>query len=85
MNSAAVTKRIDQAPRASTAVSGNRSSRSTLVGAYYVLTILAGAFLLFFHGRLAFAADVIASAVYLAVTALFWASALKDERQRRLR
>ncbi len=46
--------------------------RARFVASYYLLTILTGAFLLFFHGRLAFAADVIASVCYLAVTALFY-------------
>ena len=46
--------------------------RARFVASYYLLTILTGAFLLFFHGRLAFAADLIASVCYLAVTALFY-------------
>ena len=46
--------------------------RARFVVSYYLLTILTGAFLLFFHGRLAFAADLIASVCYLAVTALFY-------------
>lgn len=39
---------------------------------YYLLTIVTGSLLLFFHGRLAFAADLTASVFYLAVTALFY-------------
>jgi len=46
--------------------------RARFVVSYYLLTILTGSFLLFFHGRLAFAADLIASVCYLAVTALFY-------------
>jgi hypothetical protein len=42
------------------------------VAMYYVLTILTGAFLLVFHGRSAFATDLIASACYLGVTAVFY-------------
>ena len=46
--------------------------RARFVVFYYLLTILTGALLLFSHGRLAFAADLIASLCYLAVTALFY-------------
>jgi len=46
--------------------------RARFVVSYYLLTILTGSFLLFFHGRLAFAADLVASVCYLAVTALFY-------------
>jgi hypothetical protein len=46
--------------------------KARFVFSYYLLTILTGAFLLFFHGRLAFVADLIASVCYLAVTALFY-------------
>jgi hypothetical protein len=46
--------------------------KARFVVSYYLLTILTGAFLLFFHGRLAFAADLIASVCYLTVTALFY-------------
>jgi len=46
--------------------------RARFVVFYYLLTMLTGSFLLFFHGRLAFAADLIASLCYLAVTAVFY-------------
>jgi hypothetical protein len=46
--------------------------KASFVVSYYFLTILTGAFLLFFHGRLAFTADLSASVCYLAVTALFY-------------
>ncbi len=46
--------------------------KARFVVSYYFLTILTGAFLLFFHGRLAFTADLSASVCYLAVTALFY-------------
>jgi hypothetical protein len=42
--------------------------RSQFVGGYYLLTIVLGAFVLLFHGRLAFAADLIASVLYIAST-----------------
>ena len=46
--------------------------KARFVVSYYLITILTGAFLLLFHGRLAFAADLIASLCYLGVTALFY-------------
>ena len=51
---------------------GSPHDHAAFVGFYYLLTILTGAFVLFFRGRLAFAADLIASAFYIAVTALFY-------------
>lgn len=49
-----------------------------LVGAYYLLTILAGVSVIFFHGRLAFAADLIATVVYIGITKLFYALSKKS-------
>lgn len=46
--------------------------RSRFVALYYLLTILMGAFILFFHGRVALTADIIATICYLALTALFY-------------
>jgi len=46
--------------------------RAKFVIAYYLLTILTGVFVLSFHGRLAFAADLIATVFYIAMTALFY-------------
>lgn len=80
MSTAAMTKRIAEAPRRS--MGSEKSSRSRFIGAYYVITILTGAVLLFFHGRLAFAADLIASAFYLVITAVFWMTHSHDERPR---
>lgn len=48
------------------------SPTGRLVSVYYVVTIALGAFVLFFHGRLAFAADLIVVVSYLAVTAFFY-------------
>lgn len=45
---------------------------SKFVGLYYLLTILTGAFVLFFHGRFAFAADLLAGIFYLVVTAFLY-------------
>ena len=52
---------------------------SKFIGAYYLLTISTGAFVLFFHGRLAFAVDLIVGVSYLAVTALLYAAAQKSK------
>jgi hypothetical protein len=46
--------------------------KAKLIGAYYLLTILVGAFVLFFHGKLALTADLIATAFYIAITILFY-------------
>jgi len=46
--------------------------RARFVALYYLLTILLGGFVLFFHGRVALTADVIATVFYLALTALFY-------------
>ena len=63
MSTGEVTKRIPQAsPRVD----------SKFIGAYYLLTILTGAFVLLFHGRLAFAVDLLVGAFYLATTAFFY-------------
>jgi hypothetical protein len=43
-----------------------------IVGAYYLLTMLAGVLVIFFHGRLVFAADLIATVVYIGITKLFY-------------
>ena len=45
---------------------------SRIIGAYYLLTILTGAFVLVFHGRLAFAADLLIGVFYLVVTAFLY-------------
>lgn len=46
--------------------------RARLVGLYYLLTIFTGSFVLFFHGRLAFLADLMAIAFFLAFTVFFY-------------
>jgi hypothetical protein len=48
--------------------------RGKFVAVYYLLTIMTGAFILFFHGRLAFAADVLVAIFYLLVTAVLYAA-----------
>jgi hypothetical protein len=47
-------------------------TRTKYVGIYYLLTIFTGAFVLSFHGRLAFAADFVVSAFYITLTAFFY-------------
>jgi hypothetical protein len=58
-------------------------SRVEFVGMYYVLTILMGAFVLLCHGRMAFAADAIATVFYVAVTALFYELSRSGNRKAR--
>ena len=55
----------------SSAQSGERL-KTTFVLSYYLFTILTGIAILFVHGRLAFAADLLAAASYLAVTILLY-------------
>jgi hypothetical protein len=45
---------------------------SKFIGAYYLLTISTGAFVLFFHGRRALEVDLVIGVLYLAVTALLY-------------
>ena len=46
--------------------------KTTFVLSYYLLTILTGIVILFVHGRLAFATDLLAAASYLAMTILLY-------------
>lgn len=68
MPTAGIMKRIAESPP---------PHRDRIVSGYYLLTMLAGALVLFFHGRLAFAADLTATIVYVAVTILFYALSKK--------
>jgi hypothetical protein len=43
-----------------------------ITAAFYLLTILLGGLVLLVHGKLALAIDLIATACYIAVTALFY-------------
>ena len=63
MSTAHITKRI---PESSPHV------HTRFVAAYYLLTIMTGAFLLFFDGKLAFAADLAVAVFYLMVTAFLY-------------
>ena len=68
MPTAGIIKRIAESPL---------RHHDRIVGAYYLLTILAGVLVLFFRGRLAFAVDLIATIFYIAISVLFWASSKK--------
>ncbi len=46
--------------------------RARITTAFYLLTILMGGLVLFVHGRSALLVDLIATACYIAVTALFY-------------
>jgi DMSO reductase anchor subunit len=46
--------------------------RAGITAAFYLLTMLMGGLVLFVHGRLALAVDLIATVCYAAVTALFY-------------
>ncbi|HWJ48530.1 MAG TPA: hypothetical protein VNS62_12810 [Candidatus Udaeobacter sp.] len=77
MSTAQITKRIAQsAPRVG----------SRFIGIYYLLTIVTGAFVLSFHGRLAFVVDLVVTVGYLAMTAFLYglsASANNSSRSAR--
>ena len=60
MSTSEITKRITE---------GSPHHMTRIVALYYVLTIVTGTFVLFFHGRSAFAADFVAIVFYLALTA----------------
>jgi hypothetical protein len=45
---------------------------SRFVGAYYLLTILTGSFVLFFHSRSAVTADLIAGGIYFVLTLVLY-------------
>ena len=48
--------------------------RAKFVAVYYLLAVMTGAFILLFHGRLAFATDVLVAIFYLLVTAALYAA-----------
>ncbi len=77
MSTAQITKRIaESTPRVG----------SRFIGIYYLLTILTGAFVLSFHGRLAFVVDLVVAIGYLAMTALLYGlSASANNGQRNTR
>ena len=52
-----------------------------LVGAYYLITILTGVFVLFFQSRSALAADLIAGGFYLVITGALYSVSKLAKRQ----
>ncbi len=56
---------------------------SRIIGAYYLLTVLTGAFLLLFQGRLAFAVDLLLGIFYLVVTAFLYGVSASANKSRR--
>ncbi len=46
--------------------------KARITGVFYLVTILTGGVVLFVHGRLGLVFDLIATACYIAVTALFY-------------
>ena len=72
MSTAEITKQIaESSPRA----------KARTVAVYYLLAILTGAFVLFFRGKSAFAADLVATAFFATVTTLFYMFS-KSQKQR---
>lgn len=63
MSTAALTKQISK---------GKPRVGPRIIAAYYLITILTGAFVLVFHGRLAFAVDLMVGTFYLVVTAFLY-------------
>lgn len=59
--------------------------RARFVGAYYVFTVATGAFILLFHGRMAFLADLLVAVVYLAVTAFLYGWSASGNREKSTR
>jgi hypothetical protein len=49
-------------------------SKARIAGVFYLVSILMGGGVLFVHGRLGLVVDLIATACYIAVTALFYDS-----------
>jgi hypothetical protein len=71
MSTFEITKQLAEKPARST---------SKFVAAYYLLTIVTGAFLLFFDGRLAFAVDLFVGVFYLVVTAFLYGVSASDDK-----
>lgn len=64
---------------------GRSQLRARFVGTYYLLTIATGSFILFFHGRMAFAADLLVAIAYLAITAFLYGWSASNTRNRSAR
>ena len=55
--------------------------RARFVGAYYLLTLASGTFILFFHGRMALVADLLVAISYLAITAFLYGRSATENRR----
>jgi hypothetical protein len=74
MSTVQITKRMTEAsPRI----------RSGFIAVYYLLTILTGAFVLWFHGRLAVLVDLGVGTFYLVVTVFLYAQSASANRSER--
>jgi hypothetical protein len=72
MSAAVMMKRISEAsPRL----------RASITPVFYLLTILMGGLVLFVHGRLALVVDLVATACYIVVTALFYDLSRSGQRR----
>ena len=54
--------------------------KGRFVGVYYLLTVATGAFILVFHGRLAFLVDLLVGISYLAITAFLYGWSLSAKQ-----
>lgn len=57
--------------------------RTKVVVAYYLLSVVTGAFFFFFHGRLGSVVDVIAGAFYFVATGLLYTLSRRGSDQRK--
>ncbi|HVN19734.1 MAG TPA: hypothetical protein VMU05_13200 [Dongiaceae bacterium] len=73
MSTAEITKRLP---------GGSPRVASNFVGAYYLLTVVTGTFVLLFHGRFAFAVDLLVGIFYLVVTAFLYGLSASANRKR---
>ena len=62
MNTAEIRRIVEASPR----------FKARIAGVFYLVTILTGGVVLFVQGRLGLVVDVVATACYIAVTALFY-------------
>jgi hypothetical protein len=62
MNTAEIRRIVEASPR----------FKARIAAVFYLVTILTGGVVLFVHGRLGLVVDLIATACYIAVTALFY-------------
>jgi VIT1/CCC1 family predicted Fe2+/Mn2+ transporter len=60
----------------------SRRMRATFVGAYYLLTLLACAFVFFFRGGQAFAVHFVTSVFFIAITAFFYGLSKPEKKQK---